>query len=256
MFHRILLASFALLLASAVIARANGPEIGIDAGMVIPVASTNIELEAEWVDVSAPLGLEEGKLECMYRLRNRGHKARVVTMGFLVGGPSVNPVESPSHWDDPALGLEVHRLDGSPLPVRREAARKRAWRELLYEMPDSLPVFDVPIPADSVAVFVINSRITWSGGSDGNDSGVRLRYIATPARLWAGPVGHAEIRFRFSGLDAALLKKAWKTTAQDSLQVTIAPAGFTWTNDGVLWKFDQWEPRENPTVSIDWTVPD
>jgi hypothetical protein len=248
MFHRILLASCALLLAAA-IARANGPEIGIDAGMIIPVASTNIELEAEWVQITSPLA-GEGRLECQYRLRNRSHKARDFSMGFLVAGPSVDP----SHWDDPALELEVHLLDGTALPVRREAARKRAWREVAEAMPDSLPVFDVRVPADSTVDLVINSRITWSGGSDGDNTGVLLRYIATPARLWAGPVGHAEIRFRFSDLEAVLLKNAWKAP-QDSLRVSIAPAGFTWTIDGVLWKFDHWEPRENPTVSIDWIVP-
>jgi hypothetical protein len=248
--------AFGLLLACS--AQANGPEIGIDAGMVIPVASANVELEREWVDIHAALGMD-GTLECMYRLRNRSHKARTVPMGFVVAVPSTDPVNSPSHWDDPALGLEVHYPSGTPIPVRREAARKRAWREIAEAMPDSLPVFDVPVPPESSVTFMITSRITWSGGSDGEHHGVILKYVATPARLWAGPIGHAEIAFHFSDLEVALLRQAWETTrfvedlGPGSVRVEIKPAGFTWTNDGVLWKFDHWEPRENPTVSIDWT---
>lgn len=240
-------------------ARANGPEIGIDAGVVVPVASSNVELEKEWVDIRASLGVD-GTLECMYLLRNRSHKARIVPMGFLVGGPSVDR-EFASHWDDPALGLEVHYPSGKAIPVRREAARKHAWSEIAESMPDSLPVFDIPIPADSAVAFLITSRISWSGGSDGENHGVMLKYVATPARLWSGPVGHAEIAFHFSDLEVALLRQAWETTrfvedvAPGSVKVEIKPAGFTWTNDGVLWKFDHWEPRENPTVWIDWMDP-
>lgn len=250
----------ALLLSVAGPTFANGPEIGIDAGMIVPIASTHVELESEWVDVFAPLGEEEGRLECLYRLRNRSRKAVVVRMGFLVGSPSMDPKMSPSHWDDPALGLEASLLGGEPLVVRRERVRPGAWSAVADAIPDSIPVWEVPIPADSAIQLQIRSRITWSGGSDGNYHGIALTYAARPARLWAGSIGRAVIEFHLGDVQTALIRGLLSrprppgetSETPGAPVITVRPEGHAWTWEGIRWTFEHWEPTEDVTLRIDW----
>ena len=252
-------AAAALALLFATRAHANGPEVGIDAGMIVPLESKDVALVGEQVNVWISAGDEPGRLECIYVLRNRSSKPVKLSMGFLVNSPSIDPA-FPGHWDDPALGLEV-RIAGNHVAVRREPVRAKAWEAIAPGgMPDSLPVWDVQIPANGRVSLEIKSRITWSGGSDGDEHTSVLSYAAIPARLWAGSITYATVDFHFEGPTLALLRQARNTKPEDAdrpggVALTITPPAFKWTRTGVRWTFVHWEPAENPKVQIDWRDP-
>jgi hypothetical protein len=244
-------------------ALANGPEIGIDGGHAVPIASTAISLEAEYVRIEAPLdegvlaGRLPGSMHCEYHLHNPLHHAVRVPMAFVVPVAEFRWSHS-APTDDPSLGLSVHLLapypqPGESLSVRRLPVARTAWNGLVTNVPDSLPCWTVPIPPDSTVVLLIESRVVWSSGSDGTTSGRMLTYCTRPARLWRGPIAKAEIDIKFGEAAAALLRSA---RPGSNLSIRIEPKGFAWTDEGIRWRFENWEPDEDCVVSLDYTLVD
>jgi len=205
--HRVVLALVAAFTLAATTALANGPEIGIDAGYVVPVASTAVSLAGEWVVIDLPLdavpdGPEPiGSMTCVYHLHNPLPRAVRVPMAFVVPQPEIRYGLRPP-TDEPGLRLSARlgRMYPAPdetLAVRRMPVSRAAWGDLVSGVPDSLPTWTVPIPADTTVVLLVSSKVTWSRFADGESDDKRLTYCTRPARMWKGPIGHAEIEFRF-----------------------------------------------------------
>jgi hypothetical protein len=268
-FHRIPFAViFALVsIASACVLAprsfANGPEIGLDGGHAVPIASTSVSLEAEYVRIEAPLdegvlgGRLPGSMHCEYHLHNPLHYAVSVPMAFVVPLQEFRWSHS-SPTDDPSLGLNVHLLapypqPGESLAVRRLPIARTAWNGLVTDVPDSLPTWTVPIPPETTVVLLIESRVVWSSGSDGTSSSRMLTYCTRPARLWKGPIAKAEIDIKFGEAAAALLRAA---RPDSNLTIRIEPKGYTWIDEGIRWTFKDWEPEQDCVVSIDYTLVD
>lgn len=79
--------AFTIALAAPSPAGANGPEVGFDCGGIVPLASHDIRLVRETVDLYASLsdGYTPGRATCHYVLANRSSRSRTITMSFLGG---------------------------------------------------------------------------------------------------------------------------------------------------------------------------
>ncbi len=253
-------------------ARANGPEIGIDAGHAVPVASTAVSLDSEWVRIDLPLDVGTagdstfGSMHCVYHLHNPLSRAVVVRMAFVTPSPWLPP---DAHLGAPpaASRPSVHVAEGSPwvapgspmsewlttraVPVRVRPVNAAAWDGLVAGAPDSLPTWTLRLPARGEVALFIDSRVQWSVGSDGESSGRMLTYCTRPARLWKGPIHEATIEFRIGEVGAYLLRRA---PADSEWTRRIAPAGWEWTNEGILWRFHDWEPDADCVLSINFPL--
>ena len=243
----------AALAALGVPARADAPEGGIDVGMIVPLSAPGIVLEMADVEIWAPWSSEAGMVECTYRLRNETGSARTATMGFLVDAPAPG-----RHWNDTALGFEATSLDGKPIKIRHAATRKE-WAQVVHALPDSLPVWDLPIPADQAVGFLVRSKVRWTGTDSKGGHGLALRYAAQPARLWQGDVESARVAFHVGAAEAALLRRAIEAPAipdtAGTVHVTLEPLDQVWIKDGFVWNFDHWNPAHDPGIRIDWKDP-
>lgn len=236
---------------------ANGPEIGLDAGHAVPIASSDVSLESESVTIDLPLGAASGSMHCQYRLRNPSHHTVRVPMAFVIPSAAASSFPGmPAPSDDPALGLTVQLvLDEQDhrraLNVRRMPVAEAAWRDIVTDVPDSLPTWVVPIPPETTVTLAIASRVKWTGGSDGETSGEMLTYCTRPARLWKGPIKEAVIEFRVGEAAAALLRAA---KPDSNLTVRLEPTGSAWTNRGVRWRFRDWEPDADCVLSVQYQL--
>ncbi len=221
-------------------ASANGPEIGREAGLVVPLASTQVQLVSEEVRIrlSEVMG-QPGRCECTYRLRNLSEDPAEFEMAFLL-----NPYfeqEQLSWWyHDAGFGVKIDRND---VPVRWEPIAKDLWEPFIEMAPESLPVWRVFIaPKETVTVFMTH-RIDWSGGSEGDSWGIAFTYRAQPARLWAGRIEHARIAFLLDGILGEMLRCLPEST--ECYGFSISPAGYRFRGVGLSWVFTDWEPKED-----------
>jgi hypothetical protein len=231
---------------------ANGPTIGYDGGSIVPLANPDIQLVTESVDLHAPLtdDYEKGRARCWYLLANRSAQPRSFAMSFLggwqAGWPGLEFMTSRNFWVS---------IDGQPVTIRKEPIDHARWEEFAVGLPDSLPVWEVTIPArDSVSVN-IDYEIEWSGGSDSITDGRELQYYARPARLWAGALRRATFRLHLGQIVTALLRDRAINRDDSAVRLRIEPPDARWTFDGLEWQRTDWEPDTDFRFGIDWDMP-
>ena len=242
------------LLFAADLALANGPEIGFDGGSIVPLASTDVRLVRETVELHAPLtdDYEPGRAECVYELLNLSSRPRTLAMSF-VGGWNArwSPDESP-HGAPP---VRV-RVDGRETAVRMERARPASWAEFGVDGPQVLPVWNVTLPPRDSVMVQVDYEIHWSGGSDGSSDGREMTYHARPARLWAGTIRDATFTLHLGTVTTALLRDRAINMEETSVKLRIVPADLEWTADGLRWRRRDWEPDHDFRFHVSWDVPE
>jgi hypothetical protein len=230
---------------------ANGPQVGFDGGGIVPLASHDIQLVRETVDLYAPLSDEydPGRATCYYVLANRSSRPRTITMSFLGGYTGLG--------DFAALpGAFVAHVGGTPVAVRLEKADRSRWMEFDVAVPKSLPVWQVTIPARDSTSVGIEYEILWSGGSDGSTDGRDLRYLARPAALWAGRIHEATFRIHLGRLATGLLRGLPLNRDEGPVRLRVEPPDATWIPDGIAWRRTNWEPDHDFRFGVDWDVDD
>lgn len=139
-----------LLLAGSTRAWANGPEIGRDAGMVFPLESAAVALDAETVDVRYDFSSRLGAAECVYHLRNLTNSPQVLEMAFLTNSAAGQSGGSHGFYRDLQMSVEI---DGERAPVELAPVRPSSWSDLIKPVPDSLPVWKLALaPEASIRV--------------------------------------------------------------------------------------------------------
>lgn len=247
-----MLAVIALVLAMpAPGARANGPEIGRDAGTVFPLATDRIQLVSELVMVRLPAEGGAGRAECLYVLRNLTDERQSFEMAFLTG--SSHRQDDPDNRAYPDLDLHVSR-DRRELAVSMAALDRARWEPLIENPPDSIPVWSVAIEPRAEAALWINYGVGWSGGGDGRSRQRAFTYYAKPAAFWAGRIEQATIAFTLGDLAAKAL--SCLPDSATCLRRTIEPAGYRWTAGGLRWDLNDWEPAEDFRLELEWLDPE
>jgi hypothetical protein len=235
-------------------ARANGPEVGFDAGTIVPIDSRVIQLVSEAVRIR--LDREDGLLdrpapnaECTYLLRNLGDSTRTFTMAFVANDP-ISPEISDSWNEMYGRALFLVEQDGRTRTVRFVKGRRRDFKNT-YEtdsMSISLPVWSLTIGPLATSRVRMRYRAVWSGGCDGSNCGSRFTYYARPASRWAGRIERAT--FVLDVGDPSVVRRLRRIDAP--WQTDVSPAGYQWTRGGISWKFRNWEPDSDLAVSIHW----
>lgn len=240
-----------LLLASG-IARANGPEIGYDGGSIVPLASADVRLVRETVDLFVPLDDDDapGRASCVYVLENLSTRSRTLAMSFVGGWWPVGSLDELS-LEAPPVQVRVDRRE---TPVRVERARPESWAEFGVQGP--LPVWSVTLPPRGSATVEIEYEIGWSGGSDGTSESRELTYHARPARLWAGTVREATFTLHLGTVATALLRDRPINMEESSVRLRIDPADIEWTVDGLRWRRGDWEPDHDLRFHVGWDIPE
>lgn len=228
--------------------RSNGAEIGRDAGILVPRASTEIRLVHE--EVFADLASDwRGTVRCHYVLMNDGAASRRVEMTFVTAPPIWSP-ENPHH--SISTSFDVRRGD-QVIAVQAEPIDSTAWREYRRwyrgAAADSLPVFAVEIAPGDSAALDISYAVAWSGGGDGGHGAREFRYIAKPAALWAGTIDRASFRLRFDPVQDLAQQVRWGRLREYRLRIT--PANHEFLDGELRWEFRNWEPSEDISLSID-----
>ncbi len=233
---------------------ANGAGVGRDAGMIFPVASDSVQLFAEFVNIRLPDDRgEPGHATCRYVLRNLAATRCEFEMAFVTNAPFVIVTEPPRgttaesyrrHYVD--AGFEV-LLDGTPLEVGYAAVARGQWTDLVRDAPDSLPVWNVTLEPHVLGHLQMKYDVDWSGGSEGGHRSARLTYHALPAALWAGHIEWAEIHFELAPLAALVL--ACGPQLGSCFSVSIDPPGYEWSEDGLGWCYQDWEPTTDFSFS-------
>lgn len=224
---------------------ANGPEIGREAGLVVPLTSSRVQLLSEDVRIHLPEFMgHPGQCDCRYTLRNSTDSVAEFEMAFLLN-PFFEQEQLPAWYRDAEFQV---RIDTRDVPVRWEPIARDLWQPFIEMAPESLPVWSVSIaPRETVTVFMTH-RIGWSGGSEGGAWGIEFTYRATPAQLWAGSIERASICFGIDGLIGRMLSCLPDST--ECYEFSISPPGYRFTAAGICWEYRDWEPEEDNTISF------
>ncbi len=226
-----------LLLGVSSPAVANGPEIGRDAGIIFPIRSEGIRLIREKVDIRLPGSeVDRGRAECLYELRNVTNTKRTIKMAFVYTRPQM--------YNSREFMVYISASPVQHLPVHFEPIDKEQFREFMRNPPDSLPVWELTIPAQEQVTVGIAYDISWSTGG----SRYLFRYHARPATLWEGNVEEAEIRIWFPGLFGWLIRCG---AVDNCLSWAIEPEGYEWTERGIEWHLTDWEPSQDFVLRVD-----
>ena len=223
---------------------ANGPNIGYDAGGIVPLTNDAIQLVKEFVTVP----VEGGRVRCQYNLRNLTGSRQAVTIGFVTDA-AWRSVGSAPTGDGGGERFRVQQRSGE-IAVRREAAARERWAEFVQNPPDSLPVWDLSFEANEEIVLSISYNSIPTTGCDGSNCGLNAVYYAKTASLWAGTVEYASIRFEFGSLTSQLL--ACSGDAAQCLSVATEPNGAESIRGGFVWEYRDWEPDTDFSVRVDW----
>jgi len=240
------------LISAVGIARANGPEVGINAGSIFPIASEDIQLVSETVCVQIPMDWDDVTVHCDYTLRNLTDQDKTFKVGFVTSA-TVLLSKRFEEKSDHRLPFNV-RQDDKSLPVTIQLVDHLLWDDFLGGEQDSLPVWEMTIPAREKAQLSIHYASSWSGGGEGKSYGMIFTYYARSASLWAGSIEKANITFCFGGILTKLLR--FSQPDAPGLRISIEPEGYTWYSNGLKWEFTNWEPATDFVVSIDITEGD
>jgi len=248
---------------------ANGPEIGFEAGSIFPVASENIQLVSEKVTAFLPLDLYpvQPYVECEYLLKNLSDESQTFSMGFVT---RVAPNMSLLRPNYKGASIRASQ-DGKDLKISFAPVAKSRWDSILSEiysspasnyhapesgeaLPDTLPVWELTIPAKATSLIEIRYYTSWSGGGEGSYRSKNFTYHARSAALWAGSIEKAEITFRFPGLAGQLLRRIEPggERVDAGAAVNIRPGNYEWNGQNLTWKMQNWEPDEDFRISLGW----
>lgn len=238
------------LLIAPCLALANGPEVGIEGGALFPIESRDVQLVREEVvldlrdpDDDGP----DGSAHCVYVLRNLSSRPVDIAMGFLLNEP-ISP-ESQESWNELYRMAELSvTQDGRPRAVTYRPQRRGEFRQWYWAAPDSVPSWTLRFAPRGESRVEIRYRVEWSGGCDGFDCGQRMRYFTRPAALWAGMLESARFELRLG--DSGLVRRLQR--AQATGRVRVQPARHRWTDTGVLWEFQAWEPDSDLVFGVEW----
>ncbi len=232
--------SLASLLTAAHVAMGNGPEVGRDAGMILPVASDSIQLVSEQVRIKLPLHEYQGTANCTYVLRNLAATAASFEMAFATN-PPFDPTPD-GYRRQYREARFVVALDGAPIEAQYAAVAPGRWSDLVPSGPDSVPVWRVALGPRATAEVTIQYAVSWSGGGEGGHTTKVFTYYARPAALWAGVIESADIQF-----DMGMLAESETNGYHgvDSVRVSIEPAGYVRVGTAIHWHFTNWEPSDD-----------
>ena len=221
-------------IAVAPVAQANGPVVGRSAGGIAPLRTDEVQLVSERVFVH----LGDMEATCTYELRNLSDSTRSLQMSFVV-----EDERSYERYRD-AFEVTVNRRD---VPVHLEKTDVPQWAGFVRAVPESLPVWEVVIPAKGVTKVHIKYGVAWGGGADGHHVYREFTYYAKSASLWAGEIEEASISFLFPSLEAELLQ-----CSPECVGLKAEPADWSWRGQTIHWTRANWEPEEDFQVALDW----
>jgi hypothetical protein len=227
---------------------ANGPEIGWDGGSIVPLRSHSIRLIGEkvWVNLTGE-GYPGGRVDVDYWLENLQDKSSTIEMSFFV--PGVGEFGGPDQTHRYQFSA---KLRGESLPVEWRPADPKKWQDF-GSAPDSLPVWRLSFASRDTLLLHVSYRVQWSGGADGANFGDYFSYLARPARLWAGTLDFAE--FRIAG-SRALERRALRNEGIGECDsVLIQPPGWFWDGNAIAWRFEDWEPDQDISISFSCIEP-
>ncbi len=237
------------LLSPVRLARANGPEIGRDAGAIFPLESPAVQLVYEHITATLPpqgYEYDPGSVVCIYGLRNLTDQAVTFEMSFVTNIPGRFPGVVADQYRRAKFTAQ---LKGADLPVGIAPADSAKWVPFFGVPVDSLPVWTIELGPREEATLRVSYLAEWSGGADGDHWTRYFEYLATAASLWAGPIEHARVEFVLGDLFVAALKEMGE--GSDRFQVQIEPADGKWSWNGVVWERANWEPDEDFRLSFD-----
>lgn len=230
------------------LAAANGPEVGWNAGAIVPVQSDHVQLLSEQVWVYLPDVGGRGHTACNYYLKNLTSGPVVIEMSFLTSVPNGGPDEIASAFDGSRFMVEV---ESEGTAFRMAPVSRDLWTEFVREVPESLPVWTMAFePYETLSVFM-KQEIVWSGGGEGDSSWLDFTYHARPARLWAGEVERAHICFLLPGVLGSMIRCIPEET--DCYSYRASPPGFVFTSAGFYWDFENWEPSEDLSFGMSFS---
>jgi len=243
------------MLVGATIARANGPEIGFDAGTIFPIESRSVQLVSENVTIDLPAEAFSGMNEvdhnalCKYVLRNLSDSTLTFHMAF---------VSNARYSDDDTLDIVSNPYQVTQDGRSRDVTYYRASKEneLFFSEYGSnqilFPTWVLAIGPRATSVVEIRYNASWTGGCDGETCGNDFTYYTKPAALWAGPIEQADFDLRVP--DRTFLRNLRRANAP--WHVEISPPGFRWTSDGLHWAFRNWEPDADLRMLVEFPAYD
>lgn len=227
----------------------NGPEVMFTGASLVPVRSVDVALVREQVRIELPptsSWSDPGHVSCRYWLHNTSSEPVAVDMAFVTGGRFERAAHLSTVIRD--AGLTVTR-QGEVVEVRRAALEPALWSGLMTAPPDSLPVFRVAIGAGETTEVTIDYGINWLPTPRRDDPAHVIRYHAQPAALWKGRIERAEILVSFERLSGRIMRRLHE--GGPSLGTRFLPDDYTWTDEGVQWVFEDWEPDRDFEIWMD-----
>lgn len=244
-------ALFLLLETSA--ARANGPEIGFDAGTIFPIESRNIQLVSETVTIDLPAEAYSNASKvkhnavCKYVLRNLSDSTLTFHMAFV----SNTRYEAADTLDIVSNSYEVTQ-DGRNCEVSYYRSRENEFFSEFGSNQVLFPTWALSLGPHATSVVEILYNASWTGGCDGEGCGYSFTYHAPPAALWAGRIEHADFQLRIP--DKTFLRNFQRREAPWNAHVS--PPGCRWSTDGLGWSFENWEPDTDLQMWVNYPAYD
>lgn len=245
----IVAASLASITATPALAEESGR--GLPAGMIFPIRGDSVQLAVARVTIDVPRDDAAGRVISSYRLRNLGTRPVDLEIGFVRS----DSLPSTTSVTDAADSLRL-RVNRRPVPIRAGATARIPRGKIRFALPDSVPAWNLTIPPFETAELDLTYRVSWSFGSDGEETARELVLRTSPARLWNGPIDDFSVSFTFDELTATLLHCALEPNdegaAEDEakgeedgaavprnpcIESTILPAGYEWYARGPGWRF-------------------
>lgn len=227
-------------------AQANSPEVYRAGATLVPIQSTAVRLESEYVFVNLVLPDDGiGKVRVRYELANMSADSVSLSMAFVTGqaeGEGVGDID---------LSRQVHFkvvADDAPLSTRLLAIDAADWLPIVTDPPDSLLTWDLVIAPDAKVSLDIEYLIVPLQRKVPGGMLCSFTYPARPASLWVGNVGSATFSFSVGGMGGRLLKSLL-TNCRD-VSSSISPEGYHWSSQGVVWSYRDWEPDEDFRIDI------
>lgn len=226
--------------------RANGPEVLLKGGTLVPVQSSAVRLVTERVHVSLPVPeTMGGHVEVKYHLANTTADSVSLTMGFVTGQSERYDVVSGRRLRDSRFRVLANHEE---LQARLQAITPEDWMSIVTDPPESVYVWDFAMPPDGRVMLEVSYEIwPWARKTEAG-TWYYFTYPASPASLWAGRLASAQFIFTLGGVGGPILECL--LTQSDCLTVDIAPAGYAWASEGLMWRFKDWEPGGDFQVNL------
>jgi hypothetical protein len=232
---------------------ANGPTVGRDAGGIVPLQNTQVQLIAEEVTIELPgSDILEGRVHCRYSLKNLSDRDQQFDMGFVVPSTYFKRFHL---YRSPDFRVKVfsESFRRQACNVRYESVDRGKWADFFdRNVPDSLPVWQITMSPGAMVFVDIDYKIGWSVAGPWYS----FTYHTRSAALWEGPITSAKVLVTFGDLMNAMVRAGERDSV---VSWAIEPANYVWTDRGIEWTFEDWEPtsdiRIKATLPEEGTVP-